>query len=1084
MLADNLNGPTPSVSEISNPNTPLSIEHKPTISERLRDLRAKIEDIFTRREQKDQPPQQTLQDLAAVEIPQDTEKPVEPSPKEIDIPDTTSQDQQEISSLIQQIQQPQPESSPSPELTPKKLFPDRPSLYEQHYEEYNKERKTIKGKITQFKDIVALKITGVEKAAHTYNGLRSRGITRDQIMKNDTGKFPRISRILKTNWSIGIKEYQKPSYIDLPKNIDRLYSIGEFDLDSFSSDEKFSNTALTANSISHRTDKQFRQTREKLNNFSFLSGSNILHFFYKKKLPPDTFNAFSYLQKEYFSDPQNEAKFELFLSKRHLLKDDLFSGLNHEITSSGITDLVKTLISSGVNGDKKIEIPSELLKFCQETELDFIHCLLNINDRQQQRFFCEKIANLYSQKNFIENYFDSNLQPNLKFYTDYIQKAIEPGAPVVIPEKLLQDISSPEGKERWEFISKLPDRIFQEFAFSNHIYGDKYLSSNGQPNYLFYRRLLQEGDYSINSINPDYLKGLSPEQSKTISFAASFDPNVCLSAFDVRQFIFTQINTINKYLSSDGSITLKFLLDYFKSEYSVKIYPELLKTIILPENKSYLLSIINNNPTPENLSNVSSDSTKNNDQFDSSGFLIGKIFQEKYKNQPSRLLTPIGLCAWRVFNDYIQSHPNQEITSEIYDYISHNIDKEISQKLKFVRNSELDIPPGLRVSLGTEIEVVFNGLARTNKITNEEITDYSLLLEKQKKRPSNFFSDFIDEVKNKIYSAEYEYSKQVEYVTGMGVGVGKDAVHEFANLPVTNYATLLWELSEISNLGFLNFDRKFLQNIERGIHLTISGENTGISLDCETYLLQNALLISGFSGDALDGIGASQVVDSVDDESNKLYNQIFGYIRGRDTLKTPVFENSLAAHGVENRALRINSFNHLARTLLYTNRLIIPLKAYQEFTHMADGDKEEKLVNNITQLVDTDNNLNQIIKNGRNLLPDSTDEKRRNAVLAWAYFRTKTLKNFAEKQSNIAKFKLAPPNTLYSDRDMTRVGAELFHVYGGFTDTGEILPDALAAYHKSANPNSLPESERETILEVSSYIGRLFKKTKSSPQLV
>lgn len=303
MAPDSL-GSKPPISEIkTKPKTevknkqPQSSERRP-FSEKLREVRTKIENILSKRESSDQPSQQTLKDLAEIKIPQDTQEPTPdqtpetnsqpaqettkhtPTQKEIS-PKKPSElepiihdhaaDQAEIAQLTQTIENlkeptPQPTEA-TPEAPSPKLFPDRPSLYEQHHEAYDQQLKTIKGQITRIKDIVELKKAGVKKARYTYDGLRSRGITRDQIMKNDTGEFPRINRTLTTRWlDESEKEYRKIYYYtDLPKNIDRLYSIGEFDLDSFSSDKEFSRTETKASILSHYTDEQFQQTRDKLN---------------------------------------------------------------------------------------------------------------------------------------------------------------------------------------------------------------------------------------------------------------------------------------------------------------------------------------------------------------------------------------------------------------------------------------------------------------------------------------------------------------------------------------------------------------------------------------------------------------------------------------------------------------------------------------------------------------------------------------------------------------------------------------------------------------------------------------------------
>ncbi len=577
-----------------------SPETKPA-SEFISTVRQKVKSILNRWKGGHHS-QEIFQDLGSIEIPQDQNPELPPSvdqPSEIAnqdthhhletvtvTPDIVQQDQKEISALTQEIQQLQTESLPAPESASKKLFPDRPSLYAQHHQEYDQERKTVKGEIARLKDIVELKMAGVKKAAYTYDGLRSRGINRDQIMKNDTGEFPRISQTLIDNWGSDSKEYQRIHfYTDLPKNIDRLYSIGEFDLDSFSSDEKFSSTKMVASILSHQTDEQFQQTREKLNNFPFLSGSYTLRFFFNKELSPDTFDALSYLKKEYFSDPQNEAKIELFSSKGYLSKDDLFSGLTHEGYSDGVTKLVKTLISSGVNGDKKIEIPSELLKFSREDESEFLHCLSGLKDRDEQNFLVGKMRFSNREEDLISHYFDNHHQPKFDFYRDFISSSEPSNTAVAIPSRVLESIEDQESRSFFEVVSGLPERQFQKYFLnlkdkghnpSDYIY-------NGKIDFSFYRTLLCDQNIDAKPIPIEHLSHLPEDQQRLISLTSRMTALHPVNAAESRELIFRNYRNFDLFFDKKNQLTSYFFETCAQQHQSPLSDTEVLKSNLTPE---------------------------------------------------------------------------------------------------------------------------------------------------------------------------------------------------------------------------------------------------------------------------------------------------------------------------------------------------------------------------------------------------------------------------------------------------------------------------------------------------------------------
>lgn len=678
---------------------------------------------------------------------------------------------------------------------------------------------------------------------------------------------------------------------------------------------------------------------------------------------------------------------------------------------------------------------------------------------------------IINQKDKIDDLFDDQNNPTFLFYKTAISDVMSPDdwKHLLTTEQIAnfpKDAQKIWGVFKTMVDKEYPDQILTHLIKKQEQF-DLFFDKNGNLTPKFLESLI------VNEIHiPKDLLSLEnmasfPDQDKTIWTLYKDLCNENHSLLGLNTFFAENISDFSKFLDENNKPNVLFYVNYLLKNIDIN-------SLFLEEDSRLVRSLnvfLQTEARPILLKTLN-----DSNNLDKSGFFMGKIFQSNYKDKETRALTPIGLCAWRVYQEYLKNNKITVLKEDDLNNILNKINTEIEKKRHYLDKTELEIPSGLKVSFGTEIEIVVNGLARTGEITNEEIVDYKKLTEKSNQRPSSFLDDFIKETQQKINLAKNKYKEQVGYVTKLGVGRGGDATHEFANEPVTNYSVLLWELYEIYKLGFINLDRKFLQYVERGMHLTISGDKEGIKLDGNANLFQNALSASGFSTDGLDAVGASEVVDAVEDESAKLYKQIKGFILERNSLKNKMFDDSDYAKGVENRSFRIDSFNHLARTLMLTNRLAIPLKAYQQYINNFGHEKENPLLPAISELIKNNKKLSQILEKSNDILPEIKSEKYQKSIIIWAYFRDKTVKAFDEKQKNISRYKLKSPLENYNSRDITRLGAELFEVFGGISDEGIKLDDALKGYHDKVETNSLPEVERKIILEVITEVGKLFKK--------
>lgn len=446
--------------------------------------------------------------------------------------------------------------------------------------------------------------------------------------------------------------------------------------------------------------------------------------------------------------------------------------------------------------------------------------------------------------------------------------------------------------------------------------------------------------------------------------------------------------------------------------------------------------------------------------------------------------TSAALLGWNNLRALQSEKTQEEITKEDIGALLEKTKRDIAKKEETIKKSELDIPDGLGVSIGVELEIVYNAISRSGLVSKEEIIDLKKSLQKQSDpRIESFIKEFIDEIQPKIDAAKKKYVEDVQMATHLGVGKGRDAVHEFANRATDNYAVLLWEMQELGKLGFIDFDRKLIQWIEKGMHLTISGEGTGIKMDENANLLQRAMIATGWSANGLDAVGALEVVDAVGDESNKLYKQTKGFILGRDNLRDKVFREQnpeLQKFGVENRALNMNSFEHLARTLRSFNRLAIPLKAYQE---NVGREIAMQLQAKVGDMLATEGSIASICENKellewlKNEGVETDRENVRKLILVWAAFRESTVNNFSQNQSYTGRYVLKSPLERFSSRDYTRLFGELDEVFDeARDDSGELRDDALLPYHQKAATGSLPDQERKIVISARSAVRKILGK--------
>ncbi|MEK7166319.1 MAG: hypothetical protein AAB874_05930, partial [Patescibacteria group bacterium] len=426
-------------------------------------------------------------------------------------------------------------------------------------------------------------------------------------------------------------------------------------------------------------------------------------------------------------------------------------------------------------------------------------------------------------------------------------------------------------------------------------------------------------------------------------------------------------------------------------------------------------------------------------EIDAAGAYLGKVSSILLgQNHPVRLQTPIGLTSWRVFRNEISDVT--ALTQDQFDQVIVKTKQEVEKRIRFVNALALPVPQGLRVSIGNEIEIVLNGIFRTGVVSKTDLIENEKarrllsdqnLLEVDKMDFTREVAQIevsnptlaeklvqayvlVNRILGKIGEAKNKYIAQTNLTENLGVGYEHETTYEFANKPVEDYQVLLWELQELALLDFIDFDRELLEWIERGVHITISGEQ-GIRNSEDTQLLQNALLVTGWVSNAVDDEYLIEALDQVVAQGVKKHKDP-DYIRERSAVKEAVF-NDLRPTGAEFRAGEFNSFSHLARTLRNYHRLAIAIQAYQN-NKMSFNSAE--LIRQVQIAISADNSLTDLLRDS-SLLPEIDDTVNRQLIISWVYFREKSIVNFSQLQSSVVDYRLKSPLEDYKPNDINRI---------------------------------------------------------------
>ncbi len=263
------------------------------------------------------------------------------------------------------------------------------------------------------------------------------------------------------------------------------------------------------------------------------------------------------------------------------------------------------------------------------------------------------------------------------------------------------------------------------------------------------------------------------------------------------------------------------------------------------------------------------------DENESKNSVFFREFVEKYPigNKGKTILV---LCAAKAFEAGATA-------GEVVANIRHEVE---SYEKVIDRYASLDIPTGLRASMGTEYEIT-----KPNSEGHRE----------------RFGMDLKSNIMSLSMLAE--------------VGQGRDAVHEIATKPTDNPALLLAEMHLLQELGFIDLNFNEYTKGSRGYHLTIGGAH-GLRNSRDTRFLLNTLVMSGWAG-----INAGKVIGAVSSGRNiPIRDRGFGGVQ--------VFKGD--TQSTELRSVSIDAWEPFERTILTSYFSSIAIQTMNKYCPVED----------------------------------------------------------------------------------------------------------------------------------------------------
>ncbi len=224
------------------------------------------------------------------------------------------------------------------------------------------------------------------------------------------------------------------------------------------------------------------------------------------------------------------------------------------------------------------------------------------------------------------------------------------------------------------------------------------------------------------------------------------------------------------------------------------------------------------------------------------------------------------------------------------------------------------------------------------------------------------------------------YKGDIELVTrAVGLGAGRDAVHEIATRPTDNPYMLIAEIKLLQDAGFLDFNFEKYPLAARGFHLNLGGES-GLRASYDAEFLNNIMTMAG-----LAGVNAGNELSSVRGVSKNVLDEYFTTVSG---------------DRVEMKGMGGDSFEQFEQSILTSYHAGIAMQLGKKYlAGYSSIEADYEFIENIPRSEDDFENFLE----GRNLLKEKfASAKERSLLFAWLTLKKDALLSVREHNQSFA----------------------------------------------------------------------------------
>lgn len=325
-------------------------------------------------------------------IPPHTKKPL------IDDLKNTAHEIGIIKKELKKISEPKPEKVETPTPPENKLFPDKPSLYEQYHKQYQQETRTPKGFLNRLSDINSLKKMRFQNAKSFYDSMRSIGFSGEEVfrfVRHDPNSFsPHVDE---SDLDQLPKALERLNAIGIDVKHDKNNFYGHYNLD-FSSQKEI-NWFFVCKDILSVNDHQFQKICNSLQPYPFLKetikDNPSVVFKDGFSLSEKSMNIFNTINEVYKTTPPSSYKSKDLAGQiydepigfdGYFLTKVLENSINEELPNFHFPQFYKTYLSFSSNPDPVI-VPEAIRDILPTNTVETLLTLNQIQNKDHQKMY-------------------------------------------------------------------------------------------------------------------------------------------------------------------------------------------------------------------------------------------------------------------------------------------------------------------------------------------------------------------------------------------------------------------------------------------------------------------------------------------------------------------------------------------------------------------------------------------------------------------------------------------------------------------------------------------------------------------------